>query len=152
MNPCVNARESCPVKPYASTVHAPASIPMHNFNVHTPSVNHIDAVRYIAHVKQRFAQFPEKYETFVSILHWYQLYRQEDGVVQQVVEQVTRLFEGYPDLLYQFGRFLPEGSLEEYFASVIHVSSPELIPFGANLNTPTIKDAMVYLERVKIVF
>lgn len=63
------------------------------------------AVNYVKKIKQRFANEPEIYSSFLEILHTYQ---REHSSVQKVYSQISRLFKNQPDLLAEFSEFLPD--------------------------------------------
>lgn len=65
------------------------------------------AISYVNKIKNRFAQQPEIYKQFLEIL---QTYQRESKPIQDVYAQVTRLFDGAPDLLQDFKQFLPESA------------------------------------------
>jgi paired amphipathic helix protein Sin3a len=62
------------------------------------------------HWKTRFADKPDIYKNFLEIL---QTYQREQRPIQEVYSQVTKLFEGAPDLLDDFKQFLPDNSAQQ---------------------------------------
>ncbi|KAK5172209.1 Transcriptional regulatory protein sin3 [Saxophila tyrrhenica] len=67
------------------------------------------AISYVNKIKNRFASHPDIYKQFLEIL---QTYQRESKPIQDVYSQVTRLFDGAPDLLEDFKQFLPESAAQ----------------------------------------
>lgn len=67
------------------------------------------AISYVNKIKNRFAQQPEIYKQFLEIL---QTYQRESRPIQDVYAQVTKLFDGAPDLLQDFKQFLPDSAAQ----------------------------------------
>lgn len=65
------------------------------------------AISYVNKIKNRFSAHPDIYKQFLEIL---QTYQRESKPIQDVYGQVTRLFNGAPDLLEDFKQFLPESA------------------------------------------
>lgn len=65
------------------------------------------AISYVNKIKTRFHSQPDIYKQFLEIL---QTYQRESKPIQDVYSQVTRLFDGAPDLLEDFKQFLPESA------------------------------------------
>jgi len=63
------------------------------------------AINYVTNIRNRFADEPEIYQSFLKILHTYQ--REQNGV-KNVLDQVSALFVDHPDLLMEFAYFLPD--------------------------------------------
>jgi len=63
------------------------------------------AISYVTTIKQRFANEPKTYKSFLEILHTYQ---KEQRGIKEVLEQVSHLFADHPDLLEKFTYFLPD--------------------------------------------
>lgn len=59
--------------------------------------------------QNRFSAHPDIYKQFLEIL---QTYQRESKPIQEVYSQVTRLFNGAPDLLEDFKQFLPESAAQ----------------------------------------
>ena len=63
------------------------------------------AISYVTTIRNRFANEPETYRSFLKILHTYQ---KEQKGIKDVLEQVSLLFADHPDLLMEFTYFLPD--------------------------------------------
>ncbi|GJJ12511.1 hypothetical protein Clacol_006754 [Clathrus columnatus] len=68
---------------------------------HNPQPEFTHAIQ----IKTRFSEEPEIYKQFLEIL---QMYQKEQRVLQDVYDQVTRLFHNAPDLIDEFKMFLPD--------------------------------------------
>jgi paired amphipathic helix protein Sin3a len=79
------------------------------------AINYVNKIKVsllfevLAHFETRFADKPDIYKNFLEIL---QTYQREQRPIQEVYSQVTRLFEGAPDLLDDFKQFLPDTSAQ----------------------------------------
>ena len=73
-----------------------------------PVIN--DASRYLDQVKERFAEQPDVYNKFLDIMKDF-----ENQAVDPLglIQRVSTLFNGYPDLIQGFSTFLPSGFLIE---------------------------------------
>lgn len=65
------------------------------------------AIAYVKKVKQRFANDPESYKTFLGALH---SFHKDQRSVAEVCAQVQRLFKDHADLMDDFVQFLPESA------------------------------------------
>ena len=65
------------------------------------------AVSFVEKIKTRFANQPETYRAFLSLLHSF--HRDQRGI-KDVYLQVQQLFRNEPDLLEEFSLFLPDNS------------------------------------------
>jgi paired amphipathic helix protein Sin3a len=65
------------------------------------------AVSFVEKIKTRFANQPETYRSFLSLLHSF--HRDQRGI-KDVYIQVQQLFRNEPDLLEEFSLFLPDNS------------------------------------------
>lgn len=65
------------------------------------------AVSFVEKIKTRFANQPETYRSFLSLLHSF--HRDQRGI-KDVYLQVQQLFRNEPDLLEEFSLFLPDNS------------------------------------------
>ena len=63
------------------------------------------AISYVTTIRNRFANEPDTYRSFLKILHTYQ---KEQKGIKDVLEQVSLLFSEHPDLLMEFTYFLPD--------------------------------------------
>ncbi|KAK1864608.1 hypothetical protein I4F81_007153 [Pyropia yezoensis] len=63
------------------------------------------AVMYVNKIKARFTTADDQYKTFLDIL---QTYQKEQRTIEEVYEQVAKLFRDHKDLLDEFTHFLPE--------------------------------------------
>jgi histone deacetylase complex regulatory component SIN3 len=70
-----------------------------------PSTDFNHAITYVTKVKTRCA--PTTYTRFLDILHEY---KADILSIQDVVESMSTLFVGQPDLLQEFAYFLPEAT------------------------------------------
>lgn len=76
--------------------------PQYSFTPQRPELD--QAREYVKKIKNRFVNSPQKYKTFLSVLHCYQ---KENKSFSEVYDQVSKLFEGHDDLLREFKDFLP---------------------------------------------
>ncbi|XP_015695921.1 paired amphipathic helix protein Sin3-like 5 [Oryza brachyantha] len=67
-------------------------------------VTKIDAERFIHTIKIKFADHPEKFNQFYNILKGF---CQGRIGIYTVADHVRILFDGYPELLLAFNKFLP---------------------------------------------
>ena len=74
-----------------------------------PQLQQQRAISYVNTIRNRFANEPETYRSFLKILHSYQ----EHKGIKDVLEQVSSLFADHPDLLMEFTYFLPDGVQEQ---------------------------------------
>ncbi|WVO13131.1 hypothetical protein L204_100743 [Cryptococcus depauperatus] len=63
------------------------------------------AITFVNKIKTRFNNDPDTYKQFLEIL---QTYQRDTRDIDEVYEQVTKLFTNAPDLLDEFKQFLPE--------------------------------------------
>lgn len=68
------------------------------------------AINYVTKIRNRFANEPDTYRSFLKILHTYQ--REQKGI-KEVLEQVSQLFADHSDLLLEFTYFLPDAVQEQ---------------------------------------
>ena len=68
------------------------------------------AISYVTTIRNRFANEPDTYRSFLKILHTYQ---KEQKGIKDVLEQVSQLFADHPDLLMEFTYFLPDAVQEQ---------------------------------------
>lgn len=68
------------------------------------------AINYVNKIKTRFKSDPSVYKSFLEIL---QTYQTDQRPIHEVYEQVTMLFQGAPDLLDDFKKFLPDTTQEQ---------------------------------------
>ncbi|CAB3383189.1 Hypothetical predicted protein [Cloeon dipterum] len=89
----------------------------------TPQSQPVDfshAINYVNKIKHRFQGTPDKYKSFLDILHAYQKEQRsvKDGMAApgkqlteaEVYAQVAKLFENQDDLVQEFGQFLPDAT------------------------------------------
>jgi len=74
-----------------------------------PQLQQQHAISYVTTIRNRFANEPETYRSFLKILHTYQ----EHKGIKDVLEQVSSLFADHPDLLMEFTYFLPDAVQEQ---------------------------------------
>ena len=75
-----------------------------------PQMQQQHAISYVTTIRNRFADEPEIYRTFLRILHTYQ---KEQKGIKEVLEQVSQLFADQSDLLMEFTYFLPDAVQEQ---------------------------------------
>ncbi|KAK3648847.1 Transcriptional regulatory protein sin3 [Elasticomyces elasticus] len=80
------------------------------------------AISYVNKIKNRFSAHPDIYKQFLEIL---QTYQRESKPIQDVYSQVTRLFNGAPDLLEDFKQFLPESAAQAKAAERARMAAEE---------------------------
>lgn len=76
------------------------------------------AIIYVNKIKSRYQNRPDIYKQFLDILHYYQKVQRDlkDGnppqippmTENEVYDKVAKLFQDQPDLLQEFGQFLPD--------------------------------------------
>jgi len=91
---------------------------------HVLEFNH--AISFVNKIKNRFSTDQETYKQFLEIL---QTYQRDTRDIQEVYEQVTKLFNGAPDLIDEFKQFLPEnGSGSIGFGSFVQAAGVSMAP------------------------
>lgn len=70
------------------------------------------AISYVNKIKTRFNSEPNVYKQFLEIL---QTYQTDQKPIKEVYDQVTVLFQGAPDLLDDFKKFLPDTNQELHY-------------------------------------
>lgn len=80
------------------------------------------AISYVNKIKNRFSSQPDIYKQFLEIL---QTYQRESKPIQDVFGQVTKLFNGAPDLLEDFKQFLPESAAQAKAAALARQQAEE---------------------------
>ncbi|CAF0785384.1 unnamed protein product [Didymodactylos carnosus] len=100
-----------------------------------------DALNYLDKVKNQFSLQPQVYNQFLDIM---KEFKSQSIDTQEVINRVSRLFHGHPDLIVGFNTFLPPGYKIEVsddhpsFIQVTHPSSrTESITIGGNGTTTT---------------
>ena len=94
-----------------NSVAVQQALPPHQsagFEPHALQQQH--AISYVTTIRNRFANEPEIYRSFLKILHTYQ--KEQEGI-KEVLEQVSSLFADHPDLLLEFTHFLPDTVQEQ---------------------------------------
>jgi len=86
--------------------------------VATQPVEFDHAIIYVNKIKSRYHNRPDIYKSFLEILHYYQKVQKDlkDGnppsipimTESEVYDKVAKLFSDQPDLLAEFGQFLPD--------------------------------------------
>ncbi|XP_024363995.1 paired amphipathic helix protein Sin3-like 4 isoform X2 [Physcomitrium patens] len=69
-----------------------------------PAVEFDQAINYVNKIKARFAANESVYKQFLEILNYY---RKGNKSINEVYQEVARLFANHPDLLEEFTYFLP---------------------------------------------
>ena len=69
-----------------------------------------EAINYVNKIKKTFENYPGTYRAFLEILH---KYNKGQKSVEDIYEEVSRLFENHTELIAEFSQFLPDGSPEE---------------------------------------
>ncbi|CAF1233447.1 unnamed protein product [Rotaria sordida] len=98
-----------------------------------------DALNYLDKVKNQFALQPQVYNQFLDIM---KEFKSQSIDTQEVINRVSTLFHGHPDLIVGFNTFLPPGykiEVSEEHHGYIQVTHPssrtESIAIGGNTNT-----------------
>ncbi|CAF4772035.1 unnamed protein product, partial [Rotaria sp. Silwood1] len=98
-----------------------------------------DALSYLDKVKNQFALQPQVYNQFLDIM---KEFKSQSIDTQEVINRVSTLFHGHPDLIVGFNTFLPPGYKIEVshdhpcYIQVTHPSSrTESIAIGNNNST-----------------
>ncbi|KAF0899325.1 hypothetical protein E2562_018220 [Oryza meyeriana var. granulata] len=88
---------------FKRSVKPPTSMPM---SVEVHKVTAEDAMKYIITIKNKFRNRPDKYYGFIYIMRDFSKGRID---THTTVDRVRIHFDGYPDLLLGFNKFLPRG-------------------------------------------
>ncbi|CAF4001433.1 unnamed protein product [Rotaria sp. Silwood2] len=119
-------------------------LPSNNTNTSTSSQGQStssveDALSYLDKVKNQFALHPQVYNQFLDIM---KEFKSQSIDTQEVINRVSTLFHGHPDLIVGFNTFLPPGYKIEVshdhpcYIQVTHPSSrTESIAIGNNNST-----------------
>ncbi|CAF0864520.1 unnamed protein product [Rotaria sp. Silwood1] len=98
-----------------------------------------DALNYLDKVKNQFALQPQVYNQFLDIM---KEFKSQSIDTQEVINRVSTLFHGHPDLIVGFNTFLPPGykiEVSEEHHGYIQVTHPssrtESIAIGGTTNT-----------------
>ncbi|CAF2052224.1 unnamed protein product [Rotaria magnacalcarata] len=98
-----------------------------------------DALNYLDKVKNQFALQPQVYNQFLDIM---KEFKSQSIDTQEVINRVSTLFHGHPDLIVGFNTFLPPGykiEVSEEHHGYIQVTHPssrtESIAIGGGTNT-----------------
>ncbi|CAF1206769.1 unnamed protein product [Adineta steineri] len=98
-----------------------------------------DALNYLDKVKNQFALQPQVYNQFLDIM---KEFKSQSIDTQEVINRVSTLFHGHPDLIVGFNTFLPPGykiEVSEEHHGYIQVTHPssrtESIAIGGPSNT-----------------
>lgn len=83
--------------------------PENNLQEQQGDVEFSHAISYVNKIKTRFNSEPNVYKQFLEIL---QTYQTDQKPIKEVYDQVTILFQGAPDLLDDFKKFLPDTNQE----------------------------------------
>ena len=73
----------------------------------TPGPDLDEARNYVKRIKFTFANQPHVYKQFLEIIHSFHLGK---TAIKQIYQQITLLFQDYPDLIAGFTAFLPDPS------------------------------------------
>ena len=71
------------------------------------AVDFNEAIRFVNKVKARFPRDATVYKQFLEIL---QSHSKHNDTIEMVHEQVKGLFQGQPDLMDEFTKFLPDAA------------------------------------------
>lgn len=93
--------------------------------------------------QNRFASQPDIYKQFLEIL---QTYQRESKPIQDVYSQVTRLFDGAPDLLEDFKQFLPESAAQAKAAENARRQAEEGVLFSNVRGEPAYQSPILSRE------
>jgi len=123
-----------------------------------------DAVAYMEKVNEVFADRPEVYTEFLSIIKAFQEQRLD---TPGVIAAVGKLFAGHDDLLVGFNPFLPEGhrmpvpgregkasayGLEKLGGALGHAPPPPGMSPQSGPKPLQMTDAMKYMDKVRDTF
>ncbi|XP_010480637.1 PREDICTED: paired amphipathic helix protein Sin3-like 4 [Camelina sativa] len=70
-----------------------------------PSVNFMDAIKFVSKVKRRFQEDDRPYRSLIDIV---KSYRKEEKSSTEVYYEVSILFRDHKDLLAEFTHFMPD--------------------------------------------
>jgi len=104
-----------------------------------------DALNYLDKVKNQFALQPQVYNQFLDIM---KEFKSQSIDTQEVINRVSTLFHGHPDLIVGFNTFLPPGykiEVSEEHHGCIQVTHPssssssrsETTTYNLSITTPT---------------
>ncbi|RCV16180.1 hypothetical protein SETIT_3G117100v2 [Setaria italica] len=85
-------------------------------------VDFAKAISFVNTIKSRFQQEDHVYKSFLGILN---MYRMHNKPIQDVYEEVAKLFHGHPDLLEEFKHFLPDNPTPPQAATISRVRNDE---------------------------
>ena len=96
MAPIAEHQESSPIRHFGPARNSP--------------IEFDEAINYVSKIKKTFENYPGTYRAFLEILH---KYNKGQKSVEDIYEEVSRLFENHTELIAEFSQFLPDGSPEE---------------------------------------
>ncbi|KAG5624322.1 hypothetical protein H5410_009540 [Solanum commersonii] len=85
-----------------------------------PKIEFGEAINFVNKIKTRFQNDDHVYRYFLDILN---MYRKEHKGINEVYREVAVLFNGHPDLLDEFTRFLPDTKKEVDLSKQQHPDS-----------------------------
>ncbi|XP_024382732.1 paired amphipathic helix protein Sin3-like 4 isoform X2 [Physcomitrium patens] len=89
-----------------------------------PAVEFDQAINYVSKIKSRFATKESVYKQFLEILNFY---RKGNKTINEVYQEVAKLFADHPDLLEEFTYFLPGTN-----SAAMGTGQPNAIPMQHN--------------------
>lgn len=92
-----------------------------------------DALSYLDQVKYKFNDQPQVYNDFLDIM---KEFKSQSIDTPGVIQRVSNLFRGHPELIVGFNTFLPPGYKIEIHANEVNVSMPNSTNFTTPLGGP----------------
>uniref|UniRef100_A0A8C8G2S9 Paired amphipathic helix protein Sin3b n=1 Tax=Oncorhynchus tshawytscha TaxID=74940 RepID=A0A8C8G2S9_ONCTS len=129
----------------------------HLVSHHSLSLKVEDALSYLDQVKIRFGNDPGIYNKFLDIM---KEFKSQSIDTPGVINRVSQLFHGHPDLVLGFNAFLPPGYrieipkngvvfLQSPFSAQVGPSKCVLIWVALNSNTVEFDSAISYVNKIK---
>ncbi|KAL3378780.1 hypothetical protein AABB24_004618 [Solanum stoloniferum] len=111
-----------------------------------PRVEFGEAINFVNKIKTRFQNDDHVYRYFLDILN---MYRKEHKGINEVYREIAVLFNGHPDLLDEFTRFLPDTKKEVDLSKQQHPG--KMNSFGEFEDTLkySCSKGFIFCERVK---
>ncbi|XP_069150008.1 paired amphipathic helix protein Sin3-like 1 isoform X1 [Solanum lycopersicum] len=111
-----------------------------------PRVEFGDAVNFVNKIKTRFQNDDQVYRYFLDILN---VYKKEHKGIDEVYREVAILFNGHPDLLDEFTRFLPDTNYKEDLSKQQHTGKMNSFGEFEDALKSSCSKGFIFRERVK---
>ncbi|KAK4712514.1 hypothetical protein R3W88_007027 [Solanum pinnatisectum] len=111
-----------------------------------PRVEFGEAINFVNKIKTRFQNDDHVYKYFLDILN---MYRKEHKGINEVYREVAILFNGHPDLLDEFTRFLPDTKNEVDLSKQQHPGKMNSFGEFEDALKYSCSKGFIFCERVK---